>query len=216
MAMQKTVFSVLKEILMKLDPNNDVYPGDLSILNVRKQQWARGEEKSKVYTIGSIVILVAGLISMFVVNSRFGGTTMMSQIPLHITIWITALLAFLTSRKGKQLSQAPFFGFHDARFETDDDTLYYRFQKGMTLRTYIIKDNNIHRILRDDESGTIVIEGDAVVNIQKRKGETEEKVTEFYCLVPFDKYDLDDLLAPYGKKVRKADGKLRQKYIDEH
>ena len=201
---------------MKLNPNNDVYPGDLSILNVRKQQWAKGEESSKIYSIISVVVLIAGLISMIVVNNKFGGTTMMSQLPLHITIWITALLAFLFARKAKQISQAPFFGFHDARFETDDDTLYYRFQKGMTLRTYIIKDDKIHKITRDDEWGVIMIEGDAVVNIERRGGETEEKVREFYALVPFDKYDLDDLLQPYGKKVKSADDKLRQKYIDEH
>ena len=201
---------------MKLNPSNDVYPGDLSILNIRKQQWAKGEEKSRIYTILSVVILIGGLICMIIVNNKFGGTTMMSQLPLHVTIWITALLAFLTSRKGKQLSQAPFFGFHDARFETDDDTLYYRYQQGMTLRTFIIKDSKIHKITRDDEWGVILIEGDGTVNIERRGGETEEQVKEFYCLVPFDKYDLDDLLQPYGKKVKSVKGSLRQKYIDEH
>ena len=201
---------------MKLNPSNDVYPGDLSILNIRKQQWAKGEEKSRIYTILSVVILIGGLICMIIVNNKFGGTTMMSQLPLHVTIWITALLAFLTSRKGKQLSQAPFFGYHDARFETDDDTLYYRYQQGMTLRTFIIKDSKIHKITRDDEWGVILIEGDGTVNIERRGGETEEQVKEFYCLVPFDKYDLDDLLQPYGKKVKSVKGSLRQKYIDEH
>ncbi len=201
---------------MKLDPHNDVYPGDLSILNIRKQDWAKGEERSKIYTTISFVIIILGLIAMIIVNSKTGGSTMMSQLPLHITIWTTALLTFLFARKGKQLSQAPFYGFHDARFETDDDTMYYRFQKGMTLRTYIIKDKDVKKIIRDDDWGVICITGDAVVNIERRGGETEEKVDEFYALVPFDKYDLDDLLKPYGKKVKKADGTLRQKYIDEH
>lgn len=201
---------------MKLNPNNDVYPGDLSILNIRKQQWAKGEERSRIYNILAVVILVAGLICMMIVNKKFGGTTMMSQLPLHITIWTTALLAFLVTRKAKKLSQAPFYGFHDARFETDDDTLYYRYQQGMTLRTYIIKDNKIHKIIRDDEWGVILIEGDALINTERRGGEAQETVTEFYALVPFDKYDLDDLLQPYGKKVKSANGALRQKYIDEH
>ena len=206
----------LQEFSMKLNPNNDVYPGDLSILNIRKQQWAKGEEKSRIYTILSVVILIGGLICMIIVNNKFGGTTMMSQLPLHVTIWITALLAFLTSRKGKQISQAPFFGYHDARFETDDDTLYYRYQQGMTLRTFIIKDSKIHKITRDDEWGVILIEGDGTVNIERRGGETEEQVKEFYCLVPFDKYDLDDLLQPYGKKVKTVKGTIRQKYLDDH
>ena len=86
----------------------------------------------------------------------------------------------------------------------------------MTLRTYIIKDKDVKKIIRDDDWGVILIEGDAVINIERRKGETEEKVNEFYALVPFDKYDLDDLLQPYGKKVKKANGTLRQKYLDEH
>ena len=201
---------------MKLDPNNDVYPGDLSILNVRKQEWAKGEDKSKIYSILTVVVLVAGLCTMIFVNGKYGGTTMMSQLPLHITIWTTALLAFLLARQGKKISQAPFFGFHDARFETDDDTIYYRFQKGMTLRTYYIKDENIKKIIRDDKWGVLLIKGDAVVNIQKRNGEAEEKVDEFYALVPFDKYDLDDLLAPYKRFVKSAPDTLRTKYIEEH
>ena len=86
----------------------------------------------------------------------------------------------------------------------------------MTLRTYIIKDKNVKKIIRDDDWGVILIEGEGVVNIERRSGETEETVSEFYALVPFDKYDLDDLLQPYGKKVKKADGTLRQKYLDEH
>ncbi len=52
---------------MKLDPNNDVYPGDLSILNIKKQDWAKGEERSKIYTILSFAILIAGLAAMIYV-----------------------------------------------------------------------------------------------------------------------------------------------------
>jgi hypothetical protein len=201
---------------MKLNPDNDRYPGDLSILNVNKQQWAKGEDKSKIFSIAGVAILIIGLTCMVFVNNRFGGTTMKSQLPLHCTIWATALLAYLVTRHGKKMSQAPFYGFHDARFETDDDTLYYRFQKGMSLRTYYIKDDNIKKIYRDDNWGVILIKGEGVINIQKRNSEVEETVDEFYCLIPFDKYDLDDLLHPYGKKVKRVDGTLRQKYLDEH
>ena len=62
----------------------------------------------------------------------------------------------------------------------------------------------------------LLIEGDATVNVQTRKDESEHSVSEFYALVPFDKYDLDDLLAPYKKKVKKADGQLREKYTSEN
>jgi hypothetical protein len=86
----------------------------------------------------------------------------------------------------------------------------------MTLRTYYIKDKAIKKIWRDDKVGVLLIEGDATVNIQSRRGETEEQVSEFYALVPFDKYDLDDLLQPYGKKVKKADGELRLRYSEKY
>jgi hypothetical protein len=103
-----------------------------------------------------------------------------------------------------------------AHFEVDDDTVYYQYQKGLSLRTYYIKDKDIKKIYRDDEAGVILIEGDATVNVQTRKSETEEKVSEFYALLSFDKYDLDDLLQPYKNKVKRVDGKLREKYSEEH
>ena len=41
----------------------------------------------------------------------------------------------------------------------------------------IIKDNDIHKITRDDEWGTLMIEGNAVINTERRGGESEETVT---------------------------------------
>lgn len=202
---------------MTLNPNNDVYTGDLSILNVRKQAWARGDKKSEIWRKLTWVVIAVGLAFIIFMSTRtYGGTTMQSQLPLHLSIWCTLLVIFLVSRQSKKTAQKPFDGFHSARFEVDDDTVYYVYQKGMTLRTYYIHDNDIKKIIRDDEAGVLIIQGDAKVNIQRRGGETEEPVTEFYALVPFDKYDLDDLLEPYKKKVTRANGKLREKYSAEH
>ena len=47
---------------MKLDPNNDVYPGDLGILNARKHKWAKGTKKGYGFKIASYGILAAGLV----------------------------------------------------------------------------------------------------------------------------------------------------------
>lgn len=140
----------------------------------------------------------------------------MSQLPLHISIWVTALVTILVARKGKRVSEQPFSGFHMARFEVDDDTVYYVYQKGMSLKTYYIHDKDIRKIYRDDKAGVLLIEGNATVNTQTRKNESEEKVDKFYALVPFDKYDLDDLLKPYKKKVKNADGQLRYQYTEEN
>ena len=196
---------------MKLDPNNDVYPGDLGILNARKHKWAKGTKKGYGFKIASYGILAAGLAVIISVALRTQGAES-SQLPVHLTIWTVAALTFIVSRRGKRMSQDPFNGFHNARFEVSDDTVYYVYQQGMKLKTYYIRDAQIKKIIRDDEAGVLCIEGKANLNIQTRDSETKESLDKFYALVPFDKYELDDLLAPYKKKVVKSDGKLRESY----
>ena len=196
---------------MKPDPNNDVYPGDLGILNARKHKWAKGTKKGYGFKIASYGILAAGLVAIIKVALMTQGAES-SQLPVHLTIWTVAALTFIVSRRGKRMSQDPFNGFHNARFEVSDDTVYYVYQQGMKLKTYYIRDAQIKKIIRDDEAGVLCIEGKATVNIQTRDSETEESLDKFYALVPFDKYELDDLLAPYKRKVVKADGKLRENF----
>ena len=196
---------------MKLDPNNDVYPGDLGILNARKHKWAKSTNKGFVFKIASYVILAAGLVVIIKVALMTQGAES-SQLPVHLTIWTVAALTFIVARRGKRMSQDPFNGFHNARFEVSDDTVYYVYQQGMKLKTYYIRDAQIKKIIRDDEAGVLCIEGKATLNTQTRDSEKEESLDKFYALVPFDKYELDDLLAPYKRKVVKADGKLREEY----
>jgi len=196
---------------MKLDPNNDVYPGDLGILNARKHKWAKGTNKGFGFKIASYVILAAGLVAIIKVALMTQGAES-SQLPVHLTIWTVAALTFIAARRGKRMSQDPFNGFHNARFEVSDDTVYYVYQQGMKLKTYFIRDAQIKKIIRDDEAGVLCIEGKATLNTQTRDSETEESLDKFYALVPFDKYELDDLLAPYKKKVVKSDGKLRENF----
>ena len=196
---------------MKLDPNNDVYPGDLGILNARKHKWAKGTKKGYGFKIASYGILAAGLVAIIKVALMTQGAES-SQLPVHLTIWTVAALTFIAARRGKRMSQDPFNGFHNARFEVSDDTVYYVYQQGMKLKTYYIRDAQIKKIIRDDEAGVLCIEGKANLNIQTRDSETKESLDKFYALVPFDKYELDDLLAPYKRKVVKCDGKLREDY----
>ncbi len=201
---------------MTLNKDNDVYQGDLSTLNTRKHAWASGDPTAAKYSRAKWIVLAVGFACVLYMMTRtLGATTTLGQLPLHLSIWLTALAVYLVARRGKNISEAPFDGFHMARFEVDDDTVYYVYQKGMTQRTYYIKDDAIKRIHRDNDAGVLLIEGEATLNIQTRKSETEESVNEFYALVPFDKYDLDDLLQPYQKKVRVENGTLRDKYIEE-
>ena len=188
-----------------------MYPGDLGILNSRKHRWAKGTAKGSGFRIASYAILAAGLAVIVNVALRTQGAES-SQLPVHLTIWTVAILTYIVARRGKRLSQDPFNGFHNARFEVSDDTVYYVYQQGMKLKTYYIRDAQIKKIIRDDEAGVLCIEGKATLNIQSRNSETEESLDRFYALVPFDKYELDDLLAPYKRKVTRADGKLRESY----
>jgi hypothetical protein len=201
---------------MRLSPNNDTYPGDLGLLNKRKHQWSSGEARAVKYKYGSYAVLAAGFAAIVFVVKLQDRSPEASQLPVHLTIWTVALLAYLVARRGRVISESPFNGFHSARFEVSDDTVYYIYQQGMTLKTYYIRDADIRKISRDDESGVILIDGKATINTQTRKIETEESINEFYALVPFDKYELDDLLSPYKKKVVKADGELREKYREEY
>lgn len=201
---------------MRLDPNNDTYPGDLGLLNKRKHQWSKGEDRAVKYKYGSYAVLAAGFAAILFVTKLQSGHAGASMLPVHLTIWAVALLTYFVAHRGRVLSEAPFNGFHSARFEVSDDTVYYIYQQGLKLKTYYIHDADIKRISRDDEAGVLHIDGKATLNIQTRNDETEESLNEFYALVPFDKYELDDLLAPYKRKVVKADGKLRKRYCEEY
>lgn len=202
---------------MRLDPNNDKYPGDLNLLNKRKHQWTRGEDRARTYRYASFAVLAIGLVAIVFVSSKMqSGQGWASQLPVHLTIWAVAFFTYMVAHRGRVISETPFDRFHSARFEVSDDTVYYIYQQGLKLKTYYIRDSEIKKVRRDDESGVLLIEGKATINIQSRNSETEEKVDEFYALVPFDKYELDDLLAPYKRKVVKADGKLRDKFREEH
>lgn len=202
---------------MKFNPKNDVYHGDLEILNKRKQEWGKGNPGAAKFRILTYIILIVGVCAMIYVAMHYkGGDTMLSQLPLHLTIWITALLAYLTMRHARRTSEDPFYGYHSARFEADNNTIYYIYQQGMALKTYAIKDWDIETIIRDDDAGALYIKGPGSITTQKRKSESSTDVPEFYALVPFDKYDLDDLLKPYKKVVKRGNGTLRAKYLESN
>lgn len=202
---------------MTLNKDNDVYQGDLVTLNARKQAWASGDVTTVKYSRMKWVVLAVGFVCIIIAMLLTSDAkSSLETLPLHLTIWATALAVYLVTRRGKVISQQPFYGFHHSRFEVDDDTLYYVFQKGMSLRTYYIKDDAISRIYRDDDAGVLLIEGEGTINIQTRKKEYEEQVNEFYALVPFDSYDLDDLLDPYRKRTVHSKGKLRARYTEEN
>ena len=111
---------------MWLDPNNDKYPGDLALLNKRKHQWSKAGEKGTKYKYGSFAVLAAGFAAIVFVASKTPDGA--SQLPIHLTIWVVALLTYLVAHRGRVLSEAPFNGYHSARFEVSDDTVFYVYE----------------------------------------------------------------------------------------
>ena len=100
---------------MKLNPDNDIYQGDLTTLNANKQAWSRGETGSSRFRIASWIVLGIGFIFIVIAMLKTrGGETILSQLPLHLSIWATAIAAILVSRQGKRRSEKPFAGFHMA------------------------------------------------------------------------------------------------------
>ena len=201
---------------MKLDPNNDVYQGDLALLRRRKDAWAKGSNQGKIFRTLSYATLFVGLgVMLYIAFNVADDGTMKTRLPLHFSIWGTALIAYLLMKHARQISETPFTKYHAARFEADNKALYYICQQGLALKTYMIKDKNLKSIVRDDEAGALYIKGKGIINTVKRNGETNEDVESFYALVPFDKYDLDDLLEPYKNYVTNGDGTLRNQYLQE-
>lgn len=202
--------------MMELNENNDIYYGDLKLLQERKTNWSNLYPNSKTYKVLTYGILLIGF-AIIIAVARYveGQGDSANQMPLHISIWITAIVTIFTKKTGDKKCNPPFVKFHSARFEAGDDAISYIYQQGMALKTYVIKDEDIEKIIRDDVAWVLWIKGKADITTQKREGITTDRVDEFYALVPFDEYDLDDLLAPYEEFVSAEPGTLRAKFDSE-
>ena len=83
---------------MKLNPDNDNYQGDLTTLNKNKQAWSTAEASAAKFRYASWAVVAIGFLAIVFTYTRVkGGTTTMSQLPLHLSIWITAILAILVA-----------------------------------------------------------------------------------------------------------------------
>ena len=203
--------STTNEREIYIDKDNDKYFGDLPLFNKRRQAWSASHPQYRMYRILTFAVLFVGLAIMVYLALRIGDEGSMN--PLYVAILGTAAAAFLVAYAGKRIYEQPFNKFQSARFEATDTGLYYIYQKGMTLNTYLIKDKDIRRIVRDDQAAVILIEGPAELQVQSRKGTEHSRVDHLYALVPCDEFDLDDLLEPYGDLVSVEPGTLRERSL---
>lgn len=199
-----------------IDQNNDKYLSDLGTLNRRKNEWYEKHPKHKMYKSFAFIALGIGCVviwRMYLLTED--ATTTKDMLPLHLAIWGTALVTFLVNRYGKKIYEKPFGSLHSARLEAAPKGIYYIYQQGMMLVTYFIKDKDLREIIRDDEANCLYFRGKGMLEVQTRNQSAQHSIDGIYALIGFDRYDLDDLLEPYGDIVTVAPGTLRRKYLEE-
>ena len=194
---------------------NDFYQGNLMLIKEREHEWTVAHPKYKgLQKITFLACIIALAIILFVMVKTMGaGDSFRDRLPLHISIWVGALIIYIAGSRMYNMCKAPFKAVYNARFEASDTGLHYIYQRKMKVVRYYIDDNDIEYIIRDDEANVIYIKGKANIKEEGNSGKVrEETIEEIYAIVPFDEYDLDDLLEPYGEIVFEKPGTLRNKF----
>lgn len=205
---------ITKPEFLEPDENHDIYYGNLVFIKKRLTDWTESHPEWKQFRILVVLSLVFGFAiivsTMLFINKKYGGE---HQNYLHFSIWIAAALIYIAVKSIYKIAKPPFSKIYNARFEASDNELIYIFQRGMRVCRYLIADDNIESIIYDEKASVIYISGNAKLSVFERKGSLpDETVKEAFLLVPFDKYDAQDLLAPYGELVKYADMPLRSLY----
>lgn len=193
------------------NPNHDIYNGNLLMLKRRVTAWGDGHPRARILRVLIIIGLILGLGLMILPTILWPGN---EQI---LWAFIAVVLGYLYAlgKYNNALTRAPFEKLHNARFEASDKGLYYIYQYGMKLFTYYIEDSNIQSIIVDRSFWVMKLIGTANIEVTTRRGtEPYGQVDTQYLMIPFDGYDLDDLLAPYGDLVKESQGTLRLDFLD--
>ena len=197
---------------------NDLYYGDLVLLKRRVTEWQNAHPKGKIAKPLKAFVVIAGfaiIIGAYFIDpeaAQAGGVSVFTMTMLAVFI-----LMIIFARKMSAILQPPFAKLYNARFEASDDGIICFFQQKMAEYQYYIKDKNIKEWIIDDDVHCMYIKGDADFSQTTKEGsERLGTVEAFYMLIPFDEYDLDDLIAPYGDLVQFKNGTLRQQFAGEH
>ena len=191
----------------------DIYYCQLPLVKMLCSKWAEAHPNRKRANRTVLAAIILGFGLILAVLYYLIKNPNASQWYLHISIWIAALLIYLSGRRRNAESNPPFKGLLNVRYEMSDEGIYYIYQERLTVYTYFIADSDIDEIVYDEDFQVLHIIGKGEVTAQTRKGATEPKpVNEYYCLLPYDKFDIDDILGPYGESSKKVHGDLRRKF----
>lgn len=196
---------------------NDIYFGDLMLVKKRVTAWSEKHPNGNINKIGKAIIAILCL-GAIIIAYRFdpnGSTERLS--PLTITIFFSFVIAIFAARGINKLTQPPFAKLYNVRFEASTRSIICYYQQGMTEFLYEIKDKNIKEWIVDEDSWCFYFKGKAELSRNTKQGfeRMDGSIQEFYMIIPFDEYDVDDLIAPYGDLVTRADGTLRKKAVDD-
>lgn len=195
---------------------NDIYFGDLMLVKKRVTAWSEKHPRGNINLIGKVIIAILCL-GAIVTAYHFdpnGSTQRLS--PLTITIFFSFVIAIFAARGINKLTQPPFAKLYNVRFEASTRSIICYYQQGMTEFLYEIKDKNIKEWIVDEDAWCFYFKGKGEISRNTKQGfERMSDVREFYMIIPFDEFEVDDLIAPYGDLVTRADGTLRKKVVDE-
>lgn len=195
-----------------ISEDNDIYNGNLMLLKKRQSAWAEAHPKGKILKYMSLVAVIIGIGIMFLPIKYAPGR----EPVLWLVIGIVLAVLFVFGISINKITRPPFEKIHNARFEASDKGLYYAYQYGMKVYNYYIADKDIHKMILDQKSWVLYIEGVGEVEVLDKKGKRDlGEIERMYCLIPIDEFDVDDLLEPYGEMVSREDGSIRQQYARE-
>lgn len=196
---------------------NDLYYGDLILLKKRVSEWQEAHPKGRInkpVKLAAIVVGLALILGAYYIDPEAASKSGISVFTMTILVVLLAMI-FL-SRKLNAMMQPPFAKLYNARFEASDDGIICYYQQKMSEYHYFIKDKNIKKWIIDSDVNCMYIEGKASLSTTTKDGENPlGSIDAFYMLIPFDQFDLDDLVAPYGDLVEYRNGTLREQFMQE-
>lgn len=199
---------------VKMENNErDIYYCQLPMVKMLCNRWAEAHptRRKQNSAVGVTLILGAAIIlGMLYYTIKHANAP---QWYLHVSIWVAALIIFMAGRQRNLISNPPFKGLLNVRYEMSDEGIYYIYQEKLTVYTFFIADDDIEEMIYDDEFQVLHIIGKGEVSSETRKGVTEPtSVNDYYCLLPYDEFDIDDILNPYGDMIKRVHGDLRRDY----
>lgn len=194
--------------------NRDIYYCKLPYIKMLQMKWSGAAPDRKKTRNILLLACLAGLAAILLVlrqTMQVGSNA--NKYEIHFAIWGAAILIALAGYHRNKVCNPPFQKLANVRVEMADEGIYYIFQRSLTVTEVFFADDTIEEMIFDEEFRVLYIRGEGKVRNMTKDGPVEKPdVSEFYMLLPYDPYDIDDMLEPYGEKAVRVSGQLRKRY----